>query len=93
MTERLAFHGRQRHRAAILASVLLLPVLIAATPALFAQTNSVGARADACTGDNGGVTLSPSFCATIFADNLGHARHMVFAPNGVLYVNTWSGRY
>ena len=33
------------------------------------------------------------FCATVFADNIGHARHMVVAPNGVVYVNTWSGRY
>jgi glucose/arabinose dehydrogenase len=29
----------------------------------------------------------------VFADNLGHARHMAVAPNGVVYVNTWSGRY
>jgi glucose/arabinose dehydrogenase len=29
----------------------------------------------------------------VFADNIGHARQMVVAPNGVLYVNTWSGRY
>ena len=35
----------------------------------------------------------PGFCATVFADNLGHVRHMTVAPNGVLYVNTWSGRY
>ena len=35
----------------------------------------------------------PGFCATVFADHIGHARQMVFAPNGVLYVNTWSGRY
>ncbi len=93
MTERLLFRERRRHRAAILATVLFSVVLIAATPAVFAQTNSVGAQADACAGNNGGITLSPGFCATVFADNLGHARHMVFAPNGVLYVNTWSGRY
>ena len=47
----------------------------------------------ACAGDNGGITLSPGFCATVFADNLGHVRHMAVAPNGVLFVNTWSGRY
>jgi glucose/arabinose dehydrogenase len=41
-----------------------------------------------CTADNGGITVSPGFCATVFADNLGHVRHMVVAPNGVLYVNT-----
>ena len=50
-------------------------------------------RGSACAGDNGGITLSPGFCATVFADNVGHARHMVVAPNGVVYVNTWSGRY
>jgi glucose/arabinose dehydrogenase/mono/diheme cytochrome c family protein len=41
----------------------------------------------------GGITLPPGFCATVFADNIGHARHLVVAPNGVVYVNTWSGRY
>ena len=56
-------------------------------------------RADApaqkptCQGYNGGLTISPGFCATIFADNLGHVRHLVVAPDGTLYANTWSGRY
>jgi glucose/arabinose dehydrogenase/mono/diheme cytochrome c family protein len=49
--------------------------------------------AASCPGDNGGITLSPGFCATVFADKIGHARHLVVAPNGVVYVNTWSGRY
>ncbi len=51
------------------------------------------AQQSACRGDNGGLTLSPGFCATIFADNLGHVRHLVAAPDGTLYANTWSGRY
>src|SRR5689334_8148854 len=55
--------------------------------------NTAANTASACPGDNGGITLSPGFCATVFADNVGHARHMVVAPNGVVYVNTWSGRY
>lgn len=46
-----------------------------------------------CEAGNGGIVLSPGFCATVFADNIGHARHLVVAPNGVVYVNTWSGRY
>ena len=46
-----------------------------------------------CADDNGGLTLPPGFCATVFADHIGHARHLVVAPNGVVYVNTWSGRY
>jgi glucose/arabinose dehydrogenase/mono/diheme cytochrome c family protein len=47
----------------------------------------------ACPVHNAGITLSPGFCATVFADNIGHARHLVVASNGVVYVNTWSGRY
>jgi glucose/arabinose dehydrogenase/mono/diheme cytochrome c family protein len=50
-------------------------------------------QAAACAGDNGGITLPPGFCATVLADHIGHARHLVVAPNGVVYVNTWSGRY
>src|SRR3981081_764920 len=55
--------------------------------------NTASNAGSTCAGDNGGITLSPGFCATVFADNIGHARHMVVAPNGVVYVNTWSGRY
>src|SRR6202789_191636 len=46
-----------------------------------------------CKGDNGGLSLSPGFCATIFADNLGHVRHLVVTPDGTVYANSWSGRY
>jgi glucose/arabinose dehydrogenase/mono/diheme cytochrome c family protein len=79
-------------------AAFLVIALIAVGPSIFAQANpqtatGQAAGANACPGDNGGITLSPGFCATVFADNLGHVRHMVMAPNGVLYVNTWSGRY
>ena len=47
----------------------------------------------ACPNDDSGLKLPAGFCATVFADGIGHARHMVVAPSGVLYVNTWSGRY
>ncbi len=47
----------------------------------------------ACPGDDSGLTLPPGFCATIFADEIGHARHLVVSPSGVVYVNTWSGVY
>ena len=50
-------------------------------------------RHRACPGDDSGLTLPPGFCATIFADEIGHARHLVVAPSGVVYVNTWSGVY
>jgi len=73
----------------------LVGLLLAFATPSFAQVdrNAAAAKAEACPGDNGGITLSPGFCATVFADNIGHARHLVVAPNGVVYVNTWSGRY
>jgi len=66
-------------------TVLTLLVLCAAIP---------NASSHAQEAKNGsGITLPAGFSATVFADDLGHARHMAVAPNGVLYVNTWSGRY
>jgi glucose/arabinose dehydrogenase len=58
-----------------------------------AMTMTLSVVAKQCAGDNGGLSLSPGFCATVFAENIGHARHLVVAPNGVVYVNTWSGPY
>jgi glucose/arabinose dehydrogenase/cytochrome c5 len=47
--------------------------------------------ADSC--PSAGLKLPPGFCATVFADDLGRARHLVVSSAGVVYVNTWSGRY
>jgi len=56
--------------------------------------HAVPARsATGCADGDTSITLSPGFCATIFADKLGHARHLVVSPAGVVYVNTWSGVY
>ncbi|MBV9631211.1 MAG: PQQ-dependent sugar dehydrogenase [Xanthobacteraceae bacterium] len=77
-------------RSVIFCSALLVAVFTTG-PQAFAQTT--GATNNTCPGDNGGLTLSHGFCATVFADNLGHVRQMAVAPNGVLYANTWSGRY
>ena len=95
MTAPGTLRRRRCHRAAgySAASVFAAAALLAAGSAAFTQSKPSSAPVCACAGDNGGITLSPGFCATVFADNLGHARHMVFGPNGVLYVNTWSGRY
>src|SRR5258708_38842363 len=58
------------------------------------QSNSAAeGKTQACPNDDSGLTLPPGFCAKIFADGIGHARHMVASPTGILYVNTWSGRY
>jgi glucose/arabinose dehydrogenase/mono/diheme cytochrome c family protein len=57
------------------------------------QSPSADASRVGCPEDDSGLKLPAGFCATVFADGIGHARHLVVAPNGVVYVNTWSGRY
>jgi glucose/arabinose dehydrogenase len=45
------------------------------------------ASAAKCAGDNAGLKLPPGFCATIFADTVRGARHLVVAPNGDVFVS------
>ena len=52
---------------------------------------AAAARAASCA--NAGLKLPAGFCASVFADQIGRARHLVVAKNGVVYVNTWSGKY
>jgi glucose/arabinose dehydrogenase/cytochrome c5 len=87
--------GFDRTRALRLFQVTLGILLAGAvTPARAATDAKTSAQDDAvsCMGDVG-ITLPPGFCATVFADHLGHARHMAVAENGAVYVNTWSGVY
>jgi glucose/arabinose dehydrogenase/cytochrome c5 len=62
-------------------------------PAQSPFTALAAAGSAACPNDDSGLKLPPGFCATIFADAIGHARHMAVMPDGVVYVNTWSGEY
>ena len=90
-------------RGALLPAIIALAAVsiclsLALRVALFGSTlaqskSTAGANNQACPSDDSGLKLSAGFCATVFADGIGHARHMVAAPSGVLYVNTWSGRY
>jgi glucose/arabinose dehydrogenase/mono/diheme cytochrome c family protein len=72
----------------IVASALLL---LARVGSARDATSATAGSTDSC--PNAGLKLPPGFCATVFADQLGHTRHLVVAGNGVVYVNTWSGRY
>jgi hypothetical protein len=69
----------------LLVAVVLLMSWSAAMPTQAAVTS--------CKSDAAAITLPNGFCATIFADNIGHARQMAVTPDGTLYVNTWSGIY
>jgi glucose/arabinose dehydrogenase/mono/diheme cytochrome c family protein len=62
-------------------------------PAQNLRNPAAKTKGQSCPNDDSGLKLPVGFCATVFADDIGHARHMVVAPSGVLYVNTWSGRY
>jgi glucose/arabinose dehydrogenase/mono/diheme cytochrome c family protein len=63
------------------------------SPASAQGTSTAMASQADCPEDDSGLKLPAGFCATIFADAIGHARQLVVADNGVVYVNTWSGRY
>ena len=59
-------------------AVVVIGVSVVSTPghvsAALAQASSQG-----CPNDDSGLKLPPGFCATVFADGVGHARHMVVA--------------
>ncbi len=75
------------------AGLFLLTFSAALGAPLLSRHSAADAQPVACPSDNGGIALPPGFCATVFADHLGHVRHLVVASNGVVYANTWSGIY
>jgi glucose/arabinose dehydrogenase/mono/diheme cytochrome c family protein len=80
----------KRFRGALLVSTA---TALATTLLMVSATRTEAQQPTACKTDPGGITLSPGFCATVFADKLGHVRHLAVTPEGVFYANTWSGRY
>jgi glucose/arabinose dehydrogenase len=44
------------------------------------------ALSDHCDQGDGGITLPPGFCASVFADEVGVARHLVVTSTGDVYV-------
>ncbi len=67
--------------------------LAAIVLAAVCPTRSTVSAETECPDADAGLKLPGGFCATVFADGTGHARHLVVAPDGVVYVNTWSGAY
>jgi glucose/arabinose dehydrogenase/cytochrome c5 len=84
-----------RNKTLLSALVALAAVCLGSSlaPAHNQSNSAAEAKGQACPNDESALKLPAGFCATVFADGIGHARHMVVASNGVLYVNTWSGRY
>jgi hypothetical protein len=77
-------HLTNRGRAAQIAAMTfyIIGMLLASGPSSDARDehNTAPRSMEACADDNGGITLPAGFCATVFADNVGHARHLVVAP-------------
>jgi glucose/arabinose dehydrogenase/mono/diheme cytochrome c family protein len=76
-----------------LSFILTLLCISAATLSVQAQSSAGKKTAGACAHDDSGLKLPTGFCASVFAEGIGHARHLVVSSAGVVYVNTWSGDY
>ena len=84
-----------RYRGLAFAALTLLALSVLGSMAVRPgnPASAFAAVQSGCSQDDSGLKLPPGFCATVFADGIGHARHLVVAQNGVVYVNTWSGAY
>ena len=82
-------------RGMVFGAVLLAAFTVAGSVTAHQERSASGSAggSTACSKDDSGLKLPSGFCATVFADGIGHARHLMVAPNGVVYVNTWSGAY
>ena len=67
--------------------VVFTAICLATSTAVMSEEKNCAADADK------ELSLPNEFCATIFADKVGHARQLAVAPDGTVYVNTWSGFY
>src|SRR5580704_14751555 len=80
------------HRA-LLRCIAGFGLLASMAPAQGQSNFAKQTKSSACPNDDSALKLPPGFCATVFADGIGHARHLVVSPSGLVYVNTWSGTY
>src|SRR5260370_31378214 len=94
--ERTYTMGKYAKNKPLLFAVAALAAMYMGSSLAPAQSQShpvAAAKGEVCPNDESGLKLPAGFCATVFADNIGHVRHMVVTPSGILYANTWSGRY
>lgn len=72
--------------ALLLAAVLLVSACSGGDKKSASTDTAANAAANACPGDNAGLTLPAGFCATVFAEGVAHGRHAVVASNGDVYI-------
>jgi glucose/arabinose dehydrogenase len=64
----------------------ILVVIAAAALSSIACNKTPAQGTSGCVSDNAGLQLPEGFCAGVFADDVGRARHIVTAGNGDVYV-------
>ena len=73
---------------AIVAGLFSVSLFVSAQGASGASKKTKTAQ---CSSHEAHLKLPSGFCVTVFADGIGHARHLAVGSNGVVYANTWSG--
>lgn len=73
-------------------SLALLVMIMAFQGCSGPRASTVSANRATCNGSGAGIILPPGFCASVFADNLGHVRHMVAAADGTVFANSMAGQ-
>jgi glucose/arabinose dehydrogenase len=77
----------------VLSLCLVVAAAVAANTVAQAPARPAERMRSGCDAGNGGISLPPGFCASVFADGIGHARHLTVARNGDVYVNTSSSKH
>jgi glucose/arabinose dehydrogenase len=67
-------------------------VCAASRPSRGAERTEASATKLACDEGNGDITLPDGFCALVFADDLGAARHLAITDKGDVYVSMSRGK-
>src|SRR5262245_19468514 len=80
MRRHLLIRGWMGRRAAITSHMFAIALLSVSPLAAQDAGRRTAASAQPCVGDNGGITLPPGLCATVFADNIGHSEGDNWAP-------------
>lgn len=87
----MAMMVSEQQAAAMGTASALLTIFGAVT--LYAAAPALAAEEPKCAESDTGIALPKGFCATVFADKIGHARQLAVAADGTVFVNTWSGVY
>ena len=67
---------RALQRAAAALQLTCLALLALQFPAIAQEGSGSSRQTQTCGDKDAGITLPPDFCATVFADNVGHARRV-----------------